>query len=186
MRRVVIAVIAVIILILPLVFVVYSKWDTIQEALFKSKFTSRRTVSPQFTAETKTPGATIAIVDTAFLEYIAATMHIYDVNAIVDSEMYFGNRESITRHTVSHLKLELVPTLTQYVVGLGGSQDFAGRGTYVIEGDTLIIRVSLNEEEVVKSQRCKPDASEGHWVYAGISANCQAVVESEGFQFLFS
>ncbi len=64
MKRVVFGIGAVVILLLPILFVVYTKWDAIQEALFKSKFTSRRTVSPQFIAETNTPGATIAIVDT--------------------------------------------------------------------------------------------------------------------------
>ena len=151
MKRVVLIISTVIFLLLPLLLVAYGNRDVIQQALFKAKFVSRRAVSPQYTVETKTPGLSIVIADTRFLEYIAATMKIYDDHAIADPGMYFGNRASITRHTVSHLKLELVPTLDQYVVALGGSQDFASRGTYVVEGDTLVVRVSLNQEEVAKS-----------------------------------
>ncbi len=151
MRRTLVIIGAVILLLFPLVLVAYRNWDAIQEAVFKTKFLSRRTVSPQYAAETKTPGYSIVIVDTAFLEYIAATMRVYDNNAIADPGMYFGNRTSITRHTVLRLKFELVPTLERYLVALGGSQDFAGRGIYAIEDDTLVVRVSLNEEELIKS-----------------------------------
>lgn len=151
MKRVGFFIFAFILLALPLFFIVYSNWDAIQEELLKAKFISRRAVSPQYTAETKVPGVQVAIVDSRFLEYIAATMHIYDTNAVADSEMYFGNRASTARHTVSHLKLELVPTLEQYMVGLAGSSDFAARGTYAVEDNTLVVRVSLNEAELAKS-----------------------------------
>jgi hypothetical protein len=56
------------------------------------------------------------------------------------------------RYTVSHLKFELVPTLDRYMIGLGGSTDFAGRGVYAVEGDTLVVRVSINEEQLEKGK----------------------------------
>ena len=54
------------------------------------------------------PGYTTAIVSTAFLEYIAATMGIYGEQAIVDPSVYFGDPDNPDRYTVSHLKFELV------------------------------------------------------------------------------
>ncbi len=150
MKRVLAIVGIVLIILLPLVFVVYLNWSTIQKTFIKAKFLSRTSVSSQYAVETKTPEYGIAMTDTAFLEYIAATTHVYDDDAIADPKMYFGQPSSTIRHTVSHLKFELVPTLTQYVVGLGGANDFAGRGTYAVEGDVLVIRVSLNKEELVK------------------------------------
>lgn len=151
MKRVFIGISAAVLLLLPIVFVVYQNRGAMQEAIVKSKFLGRKGTSPQYSAETKVPEMSVAIVDTAFLEYISATMKLYEDNAIADPEMYFGNKASVKRRTVSHLKLELVPTLTRYMVGLGGSTDFAARGTYAVEEDTLVIRVSLDEKELEKS-----------------------------------
>ncbi|NOH03874.1 MAG: hypothetical protein HND47_18865 [Chloroflexi bacterium] len=130
MKRIALFVGAGILVLLPLALVAYSKWGVIGEAILKTKYLSKKTQSPQYKAETKVPGYHVAIVNTAFLEYIAETLHIYDVNGIADPEMYFGNRASTKRHTVSHLRIELVPVLSRYMVGLGGSGDFAARGVY--------------------------------------------------------
>lgn len=152
MRRAIITGI-VIVVVIPLMFVAYRNWDALQEAIYKTKFLTRRSSTPsqKYSAATKTPEATIALVDTAFLDYITETLHVYDVDAIADPERYMDKKASVVRHTVSRLTFELVPTLERYIVALGGSMDFAGRGMYAVEGDTLVIRVSLNEEELVKS-----------------------------------
>lgn len=151
MKRVVI--IGVLMLLIPLVFVTYKNWGAIQEAVYKTKFLTRRSSTPsqKYSAETRTPEASIALVDTAFLDYITETLHMYDVDAIADPERYMDKRTSVVRHTVSRLTFELVPTLERYIVALGGSADFAGRGMYAVEGDILVVRVSLNEAELVKS-----------------------------------
>lgn len=153
MRRVIIFFVAVIIVVIPLVFVTYRNWGAIQEAVFKTKFLMRRSSTPsqKYSAATRTPEATIALVDTAFLDYITETLHVYDVDAIADPERYMDKKTSVVRHTVSRLTFELVPTLERYIVALGGSADFAGRGMYTVEGDTLVVRVSLNEAELIKS-----------------------------------
>ena len=78
MRRIVIVIVSVVLLLFPLVLVGYMNWDTIRDAFYKSTFVSRRSISPDYTIETKTPGYKAAITSTAFLEYIAATMKIYD------------------------------------------------------------------------------------------------------------
>lgn len=151
MKRIVVIIGAAILLLLPLSLVAYQNWDKFIDAMVKQKFLSRKTVSPQYSAETKVPDMTVAVADTAFLEYIAATMKLYDDNAIADPEMYFKNKTSTKRYSVSHLKFELVPVLARYVVGLGGSTDFAARGIYTVEGDTLVIRVSIDENQLEKS-----------------------------------
>lgn len=137
-------------ILFPLFFILYYNRELIQQSIIKARFLSRPSNSQQFSVETKTPEYGIVMADTAFLEYIAATARLYDNDAIVDPSMYFGKPESTVRHTVSQLKFELVPTLTQYMVGLGGETDFAGRGTYAVEDQTLVVRVSLNKEELVK------------------------------------
>lgn len=151
MKRVVIIAILAILIVLPLVFFAYSNWPRLQEELVRSKFLSGPTSDRQYSAEAKVPGYDVAIADARFLEYIAATMKLYDVNAIADPEIYFGNKLSTKRYTVSGLRFELVPTLVQYVVALGGSNDFATRGTYAVENGVLVVRVSVNEDEVAKS-----------------------------------
>lgn len=162
MRRTAIIVGALVLVVLPLVLVVYSKWDVIEQAVFKTKFLARKTQSPQYSAETKVPDYHVAVVNTAFLEYIAATMRLYDTNAIADPEMYFGNRATTKRHTVSHLRIELVPVLTRYMVGLGGSGDFAARGIYTVEEETLVVRVSIDEKELEKKQHACKKCIGGH------------------------
>ncbi len=120
------------ILALPLVLLVLLNADRIKEAGQVFYWSHTRSTSPQYTIETKTPGYSVAVVNTAFLEYLAATMNIYGDEAIVDPRVYFGEPDNTNRYTVSHLKFELVPTLERYMVGLGGEDDFAGRGTYFI------------------------------------------------------
>lgn len=139
------------IIVLPLVLLVFLNADRIKEAVQVFYWSHTRSTSPQYTAETKTPGYSVAVVNTAFLEYLASTMNIYGDEAIVDPRVYFGEPDNPERYTVSHLKFELVPMLDRYMVGIGGKNDFAGRGVYAVEGDTLIVRVSLNEEEVAKT-----------------------------------
>lgn len=139
------------ILAFPLVLLVLLNADRIKEAAQVVYWSNTRSTSPQYTAETKTPGYSVAVVNTAFLEYLAATMSIYGDEAIVDPRVYFGEPDNINRYTVSHLKFELVPTLERYMVGLGGKDDFAGRGVYAVEGDTLVVRVSLNQAQIAKT-----------------------------------
>lgn len=139
------------ILALPLVLLVLLNADRIKEAAQVFYWSNTRSTSPQYTAETKTPGYSVAVVNTAFLEYLAATMNIYGDEAIVDPRVYFGEPDNTNRYTVSHLKFELVPTLERYMVGLGGKDDFAGRGVYAVEGDTLVVRVSLNEAQIANT-----------------------------------
>ncbi len=139
------------IIVLPLVLLVFLNADRIKELAQVVYWSNTRSTSPQYAGETKIPGYRVAVVNTAFLEYLAATMDIYSDQAIVDPRVYFGKPDRPERYSVSHLKFELVPTLERYMVGLGGEDDFAGRGVYAVEGDTLMVRVSLNEEEVAKS-----------------------------------
>ncbi len=152
MRRTLLVVVACLVILLPLGIAVSRNWDKISQAIEKQKYISRSPVSPQYSAAAKVPGYSIAVVDTRFLEYIAATLNLYDDIAIIDPEVYFGNQLTAKRHTVSHLRLELAPILDTYVVGLGGSIDFAARGVYAVEGDTLVVRISLDEEQVKKSE----------------------------------
>lgn len=150
MKRMVFIMCGICIVVLPLVVVVWKQWGKLQEVFVTSRFLLPRKNSSQYKAEGKVPGTTIAIVDTAFLEYIVSTFHIYEDDAIADPAMYFNAPHSTKRYTVSNLVFELVPTITKYMVGLGGSSDFAGRGTYVVDGDTLTVRISLNKDQLVK------------------------------------
>jgi hypothetical protein len=145
MRRIVLVIGVIFVLTLPIALLIYQNSDAIKEAARVFYWSNDRSTSPQYTAEVKTEQYSIAIVDTAFLEYLAATMGIYGEQAIVDPAVYFGDPDNLQRYTVSRLKFELVPLLDRYMVGLGGEDDFAGRGVYAVEGDTLVVRVSLNE-----------------------------------------
>lgn len=138
----------VIVILLPFVLLVYQNLDAIQRNLFMVKFSTTRSTGEQYTAASKVPAYTPKIVNPSYLEYVVARMNIFGNQAIADPAMYRGNRESATRYTVSRVRIELVPRIDQFLLALDGVNDFAGRGTYMVQDDTLVVQVSLDPDEI--------------------------------------
>lgn len=138
----------VIVILLPFVFLVYQNLDAIKKNLSILKFSTKPTTSRQYSVTSTVPVYTPKIVDTSYLEYVMASMKIFDNQAIVDPDIYRGNRESTTRYTVSRVQIELVPRIDNFLLAIGGEHDFAGRGTYTVKDDTLLVQVSVDPNEI--------------------------------------
>ena len=111
---------------------------------------TNRTISEQYKVASKVPDYTPKIVDTSYLDYVMASLKIFDNQAIADPAIYRGSRDSKTRYTVFRVQIELVPRIDQFLLALGGENDFAGRGTYLVENDTLIVQVSIDPNEILQ------------------------------------
>lgn len=137
-----------IVIFLPIALLVYQNLDVTKKNLSLLKFITNRTISEQYKVASKVSDYTPKIVDTSYLDYVMATMKIFDKQAIADPAMYRGSRDSKTRYTVSRVQIELVPRIDQFLLAIGGENDFAGRGTYLVENDTLIVQVSIDPNEI--------------------------------------
>lgn len=138
----------VIVILLPFVLLAYKNLDAIKRNFFMVKFSTTRSTGEQYTVSSKVPVYTPKIVNPSYLEYVTSRLKIFDTQAIADPAMYRGSRDSKTRYTVSRVQIELVPRIDQFLLAIGGENDFAGRGTYVVKDDTLIVQVSIDPNEI--------------------------------------
>ena len=150
MKRIWIIVGSVIVILLPVVLLVYKNLDVTKKNVSLLKFITNHTISEQYKVASKVPDYTPKIVDTSYLDYVMATLKIFDNQAIADPAIYRGSRDSKTRYTVSRVQIELVPRIEQFLLAIGGEKDFAGRGTYFVKDDTLVIQVSLDPDEILQ------------------------------------
>lgn len=102
----------------------------------------------QYVAESKTPDKTLTLVDTGYLNYVAAKLGIFEKDAIVDRNVYRGNKTATKKYTVTQVKFVLIGDLDSYVYGLTGGKLFAAKGDYAVEGDTLRVSIALFPENV--------------------------------------
>ncbi len=149
MKRIWVIIGIVIVILLPVALLVYQNLDVIKKNVSLLKFSTRHTISQQYSVASKVPVYTPKIVDTSYLDYVIAYMKIFDNQAIADPEIYRGSRDSKTRYTVSRVQIELVPRIDQFLLAIGGENDFAGRGTYTVKDDTLIVQVSIDPNEIL-------------------------------------
>ena len=137
-----------IVILLPLVLLTYKNLDTIKRNFLMVKFSTTRSTGEQYAVSSKVPVYTPKIVNPSYLEYVTARLKIFDSQAIVDPAIYRGSRDSKIRYTVSRVQIELVPRIDNFLLAIGGENDFAGRGTYLVENDTLIVQVSIDPNEI--------------------------------------
>jgi hypothetical protein len=71
-------------------------------------------------------------------------MGIFDKQAIVDPRVYLGFKDIKTRYTVSRIRFVLVPKVDSLMVALSGKKTFLGIGEYRVEGNVLVLPVSLD------------------------------------------
>lgn len=128
MKRIWLIIGSVIVIFLPIVLLVYKNLDATKKNLSVLKFITSRTKSQQYSVASTVPDYTPKIVDTSYLDYVMATMKIFDNQAIADPQIYRGSRDSKIRYTVSRVQIELVPRIDQFLLAIGGENDFAGRG----------------------------------------------------------
>ncbi len=143
----------VLILVLPIALLVVQNWEKISDKIAILTVSKKRQVSPAYSAVSTTPDHTITLRDTAYFDYATSHLGIFNTHGVIDPATHSGDSTVDTRYTISNLRFELVPVLDQFIVGVGGKKNFAGWGTYVIDGDTLIVRVALNFDDPALSER---------------------------------
>jgi len=147
MRRTWLIIGIVVFIAFPVGILLYANAGAIGSRLTALRYSFTTSKSPQYSAESKVPGYTPTIANTAYLEYEFARLGVFRPGGIADPRLYRGDRSATERLTVSRARIEVVPALGQYFVGLGGSRDFAARGNYRVDGDTLVVEVSLDPSE---------------------------------------
>lgn len=102
----------------------------------------------RYSITNETSDYTIRVVDTAYFDYLTEDMDIFKENGVIDPRVHKGFPNIVTRYNISHIRFVFAPTLERYLLGVSGKNDFAGRGDYELDGDTLIIKVSVDPDEV--------------------------------------
>lgn len=143
MRRWGLLFIVFLLLSLPVVLIVIQNWGGITHGYTMLR-ASKRNISPSYSVVNTVPGHTVTLADTAYLDYITSRLTIFSPNGVIDPAANSGHREVTTRYTVNALRIELVPALDRYILGVSGNDFFAGYGTYLVDGSTLVVKIALN------------------------------------------
>ena len=115
------------------------------------RYSGHQIVSPSYSAKSEVPGYTLTLTDTRYLDFVTETFGIFGMQAIVDPRVYHGFPDIKLRYTVSHIQLILVPTVDTPLALIPGRTTFIGRSDYQVDGDTLVVRVSLDFAELTKN-----------------------------------
>ncbi len=147
MRKTVIIIAGVIIfLAIPLAFFVLQRRTLIGKQFIPWPVKQTSQTPERYSVASDVPGYAITLSDTRFLDHVAENVGIFNPDAVVDPELYQGGARFT--HTVSRVALRLVPSVSTLMVGVPGKKELAAMGEYTIDGDTLVLRVSLNPNEV--------------------------------------
>lgn len=150
-RKAFIVGIVIFILFLPF-FLVILRNPQVQEMFPSFLRGEQRTVtSTHFDTSSSVSGYTVRLVDTKYLDYAATKLGIFSQNGIVDPRIYRGFPDIKNRYTVSKIQYSLVPMVDPAVVMISGPKSFVGRGNFRVQGDTLIVEVSLDLENLINS-----------------------------------
>ncbi len=104
-------------------------------------------VSDQYIVVNEARTSTLKLVDTAYLDYVAANLGIFKDQAIVDPRAYRGFPDIQNKYTVSRVQFILVDDMDAFVYASSGKKAFASKGDYRIVNDTLEVSISLNNDE---------------------------------------
>jgi hypothetical protein len=111
-------------------------------------------LSNKFSVASEIEGYTITLVDTAYLEWVAENKKIFTPNAIVDPRVYQGFPDLNLKYSISKVKFVFLEELDRpmSIIVEGDGRDsplvILGKGDFSVEGDTLVIRVSLNLSQI--------------------------------------
>ena len=143
MRRRGLLFIVFLLLAFPIVLIVIQHWGGITRGYTMLK-ASKRKLGSNYSVANTVPGYTVTLADTAYLDYITSRLTIFSPNGVIDPAANSGHREVTTRYTVTAIRIELVPALDRYILGISGNDFFAGYGTYLVDGSTLVVKIALN------------------------------------------
>jgi hypothetical protein len=143
MRRIAFIMGVLIILVIPIILYVIthtgyhpvSIWPLIQ----------KKDTGERYSVASDVSGYTIKLIDTKYLDSIAENTGIFKPQGVIDPQSYVGG--STARYTITHIRFVIVPIVANMVIRTEGKIDFSSTGGYTVEGDTLVIVVSINDKE---------------------------------------
>ncbi len=107
--------------------------------------------SAKYEAVNESKKQVLKIVDTSYLDFIASNFGLFEKNVIIDPKFYIEGKKNDTKYTISKIEFKLIDDMPQYVYAATGPTNFASKGNYQINGDTLIIVVSLFTDQIPKN-----------------------------------
>jgi hypothetical protein len=162
---IVIAVIILFLLPLALLFIRNPRVSLFLAPLRQSGI-NKAITAQKYSVMSEVQGYTIKLIDTKYLDYLAESMGIFDKQAIVDPRIYLGFKDIKTRYTVSRIRFVLVPKIDSLMVALSGKKTFLGIGEYRVEGDTLVLPVSLDFAQLTTGPLAAKLAPENTYIRA--------------------
>jgi hypothetical protein len=148
MRRIALIIGLIVLFLLPITFYVIKNQEQIDGMFDVLRAKTKPSDSSLYSVQSQVSGVEISLINTQYLDYITSGMGLFENQAIVDPRIYRGFPDLPLRHTITHIQFVLVPTIDQFLVGVSGKNDFAARSDYVVEKETLIVRVAVNFSEM--------------------------------------
>ena len=114
------------------------------------RFSRSNDLSKRYSAQSEVPGYSLRLIDTSFLDFTVSKMDVFAPKAIIDPRFYQGYTDVKLRSTVSNVRFVLSPTVdhpVSFIVSGDGRTTpvvMVGQGSYSVQGDTLVITVSLD------------------------------------------
>ncbi len=183
--RVLIGILLLGLLLLPLVlfFVRKPQVATLLPLLVRPKSATTN----RYSVQTDTAGYSLALVDTSYLDYVAADLNIFMPNVIADPRVYSGNLGAMQkRTTVTSIKFVLVDKITTKPISTiinfdakTGSIQIVARGDYIVEGDTLVIRNAVDFASIGSSEFVNKFAWEDAFLRASVTTLYYALGKSD-------
>jgi len=147
MRRTIIVIGILILLLLPVILFMIRRGGTPGKSFTPWPLEQRPVSSDRYSVASEVPEYSMELTDVRYLEYVADNIGIFQSEAVVDPEVYRGGQ--LTRHTISHIRLLLIPAISQFLVAVPGKKELASVADYLVQGDTLVIRATVNPKEQV-------------------------------------
>lgn len=155
-------------LVLPLVLV-FIRLPQVRTLL--PSFSRTTTAESRYSAQSTISGYTVRLTDVVYLDFVTASLNVFLPNAVVSPSFYFDRRYDGKRMSVTHIRFELVESVTRpisTVLGMENTRTVA-TGDYVIEGDTLVVRNAVRFDALEKAALVKKFAWEDAFLRASVS-----------------
>lgn len=114
--------------------------------------------SQKYSVQSDIVGYRLQLVDIKYIDYLISKYSLFDGKGVIDPR-FFSTPTNATefdkRYKVSRVKFLLVPALDVPLVSFAGEQTFVSSSDYLVDNDTLVIRVYLDMNELSKSPLSK-------------------------------
>lgn len=153
---------AVLVLLIPLSIAAY-RYPPFSR-YFQSLFgTPNSVISQKYKVESIVPDYDLRLADTAYLEWLAAKLQLFDAQGVIEPK-YYLDRSGPDRKTVKSITFRLVEhinfPLTSLVPEMRPFEPVrrTGSAEYTIEGDTLVVSVYVNIADLAKEKNFNADS----------------------------